>query len=110
MVSAKLSLPQSRPGYACRRARPLRFLTRWPSRRATLLALVSRSLIIVNVEDHDIRATILGMGRVVAIYRCIRILFQTSTNPRQPLGPSHTTRRKLSLLRSLRQPPSSLHR
>ena len=37
-------------------------------------------LIDINVEDHDIRAPILGMSRVVAISRRIRILFQTTTN------------------------------
>ena len=33
-----------------------------------------------KLEDGDIRAPILGMGREVAISRCIRILFQTTTN------------------------------
>ena len=36
--------------------------------------------IIVKLEDHDIRAPIFGMGRVVAISRDIRILVITTTN------------------------------
>jgi hypothetical protein len=36
------------------------------------LALVGCSLIIVKVPDQNIRVSILGMGRVVAISRCIR--------------------------------------
>jgi hypothetical protein len=49
------------------------FLARQPGRRLS-------SAIIVKLEDHDIRAPILGMSREVAISRCIRILFQTTTN------------------------------
>jgi hypothetical protein len=37
-------------------------------------------LIIVKLEDHDIRAPIFGMEREVAISRRIRILFETTTN------------------------------
>ena len=37
-------------------------------------------LIIVKLEDHDIRAPILGMGREVASSRRIRVLFKTTTN------------------------------
>jgi hypothetical protein len=44
------------------------------------LALVGQFLIIVKLEDHDIRAPILGMGRVVALSRRIGILFKTTTN------------------------------
>jgi hypothetical protein len=33
----------------------------------TKLALIGHFLIFVKLEDHDIRTTILGMGRVVAI-------------------------------------------
>jgi len=45
-----------------------------------ILALVGQFLIIAKLEDHDIRAPILGMGRVVAIYRCIPILFKTTSD------------------------------
>ena len=38
------------------------------------------SLIIVKLKDHNIRAPILGMGRVVTISRAIRILVITTTN------------------------------
>ena len=51
-----------------------------PSRRVTILALIGHFLIIVKLEDHDIRAPILGMGREVAISRLIRILVITTTN------------------------------
>ena len=53
---------------------------RWLSRRVTILALVGQFLIIAKLEDHDIRVPILGMGRVMAISRRIRILFITTTN------------------------------
>ena len=43
------------------------FLARRPSRRATILTLVGQFLIFAKIEDHDIRAPILGMGREVAI-------------------------------------------
>ena len=33
----------------------------------TILALIGHFLVIVKLEDHDIRAPILGMGRVMAI-------------------------------------------
>jgi hypothetical protein len=53
---------------------------RRPSRRGHNLALVGHFLIIVKLEDHDIRVLILGMCREVAISRCIRILFKATTN------------------------------
>ena len=59
----------------------LGFLARRPSRRATILTLIGHSLIIVKLEDHDIRVTILGMGREVAISRRIRILFKSHDEP-----------------------------
>jgi hypothetical protein len=37
------------------------FSSRWPSRRGTNLALIGHFLIIVKLEDHDIRAPIFGM-------------------------------------------------
>ena len=37
------------------------------TRRVTILTLLGPSLIIVKLEDHNIRAPILGMGRKVAI-------------------------------------------
>ena len=52
-------------------SRSLGFLARWPSRRGTILTLVGHFLIIAKLEDHDIRAPILGMGREVAILRRI---------------------------------------
>src|SRR5260370_1922636 len=51
-----------------------------PSGRGSNPALVGRSLIFVKPEDDDIRAPILGMGREMAISRCIRILVITATN------------------------------
>ena len=51
-----------------------------PGRRASILALVSSSLIIIKLEDHDIRAPILGMGREVAISRRIPVLVKATTN------------------------------
>ena len=54
-----------------------RVAPRWPSRRWAILALVGR---VVKLEDHDIRAAILRMGRIVAISCCIRILGITTTN------------------------------
>jgi hypothetical protein len=63
-----------------KRSRSLRILACRPNRRGTILALVGHFLIIVKLEDHDIRAPIFGMGREVAIKRCIRILFKTTTN------------------------------
>ena len=39
-----------------------------------------RPLIIVKLEDHDIRAPILGMGVVMAISRCIPVLVKATTN------------------------------
>ena len=58
----------------------LGLLARWLSRCVTILALAGHFLIIVKIEDHDIRVPILGMGREVAIFRRIRILFKTTTN------------------------------
>ena len=54
--------------------------SRRPSRRLTILALLGQLLIIVKIEDHDVRAPIFGMGREVAISRRVRILFKTTTN------------------------------
>jgi hypothetical protein len=49
---------------------------------AHLPALAGHSLvIIVKLKDHDIRVPIIGMGRVVAISRDIRLLVITTTNP-----------------------------
>ena len=39
-----------------------------------------RPLIFVKLEDHDIRAPILGMGVVMAISRCIPVLVKATTN------------------------------
>ena len=61
-------------------SRSLGFRARRPSRRGTILALVGRSLIIVKLEDHDIGAPILGMGREVAISRRIPVLVKATTN------------------------------
>jgi hypothetical protein len=47
----------------------------------TVLAAIGDFLIIVKLEDHDIRVPILGMGCEVSSSRCIRILFVTPTNP-----------------------------
>jgi hypothetical protein len=58
-----------------RRSRSLRVLAHRPSRRATIL-----TLIFVKLEDDEIRAAILGMGRIVAISSGIRILVITTTN------------------------------
>jgi hypothetical protein len=53
---------------------PLSVSLRWPDRSGTILALVGHFLIIVKFEQHDIRALMFGMGREVAIYRCIPVL------------------------------------
>jgi hypothetical protein len=54
---------------------------RRPSRRGTNLALVGQFLIVVKSwKDHDIRSPILGMGREVAILRCIPILVKATSN------------------------------
>ena len=55
-----------------------------PNRRATTLTLIGQFLIIAKVEDHDIRAPILGMGRVVAIYRRIPVLAKATSNLHDP--------------------------
>ena len=55
-------------------SRSFGFLARLPNRRCTHLALVGHFLIIEKLEDHDIRAPILGMGREVAISRRIPVL------------------------------------
>jgi hypothetical protein len=60
--------------------RPLGFFARRPGRWIAILALVGRSIISVKLEDHDIRAPILGMGREVSSSRSIRILFKVTTN------------------------------
>ena len=44
----------------------------------TILALIGPSLIIVKLEDHDVRAPILRMGREVALSRRIPVLVITS--------------------------------
>jgi hypothetical protein len=41
---------------------------------------IRRFLIIEKLENHDICAPIFGMGRVMTIQRCIRILFETTAN------------------------------
>ena len=56
------------------------WLARWPSRRAAILALIGQFLTMAKLEDHDVRASIFGMGRVVAIKRGIGILFKSTTN------------------------------
>ena len=63
-----------------KRSRALGLLARLPNRRSTHLALVGQFLFIVKLKDHDIRAPILGMGRVVAIYRRIPVLAKATTN------------------------------
>ena len=45
-----------------------------------ILAPIGHFLIFVKLEDHDIRAPILGMGHEVAIKRDIGSLFKTTTN------------------------------
>jgi hypothetical protein len=55
-------------------------LARRPGRRGTILTLVGPSLIFVKLEDHDIRAPILGMGRDVAISRRIPVPVKATTN------------------------------
>ena len=57
-----------------------RFLARWPSRRGSNLSLVGHFLIIAKVEEHDIRVSILGMGREVAILRHIPVLVIATTD------------------------------
>ena len=44
------------------------------------LPLVGHFLIIAKLEDHDIRAPILGVGREVAISRRIPILVKAASN------------------------------
>jgi hypothetical protein len=48
--------------------------------RPSTLTLIGHFLILAKIEDHDIRVPILGMGREVASFRRIRILFKTTTN------------------------------
>jgi hypothetical protein len=49
-------------------------------RLATISALLGRSLIIVKLEDHDIRAPILGMSREVARSRHAPVLLIPTSN------------------------------
>jgi hypothetical protein len=49
----------------------------------TILVLAGHSFI-VKLDDHDIRAPILGMGLVMAIQRCIRIFFNKTANRHSP--------------------------
>jgi hypothetical protein len=44
------------------------------------LARPGHLLIIEKPEDHNIRAPILGMGRVVTISRCIAVLVKSATD------------------------------
>ena len=44
------------------------------------MGLITHFLIIVKLEDHDIRVPILGMGREVAISRRIPVLVKATTN------------------------------
>ena len=46
----------------------------------TILVLVGHFLIVVTFEDHDIRVSVLGMGREVAIVRCIPVLATATTD------------------------------
>ena len=50
----------------------------------TILALIGHFLIIAKLEDHDIRAPILGMGREVAISRRIPVLVESHDEPSRP--------------------------
>ena len=50
--------------------------------QAGVLALIDQFLIIAKLEDYDIRAPILRMGRVVAIYRHIPVLVIATANLR----------------------------
>jgi hypothetical protein len=45
-----------------------------------ILVLVGQFLFIVKLEENDISAPILGMGREVAISRCIPVLVKATTN------------------------------
>ena len=58
----------------------LGLLARRPSRRATISALLGRSLIIEKIPDHDVGVSILGMYRVMALSRDIRIFAYVTTN------------------------------
>jgi hypothetical protein len=49
-------------------------------RRSTILTLIGPSLIFVKLEDHDIRAPILGMGREVARSRHVPVLVIPTSN------------------------------
>ena len=48
--------------------------------RPSTLTLIGHFLIIVKIEDHDIRVPILGMGREVAISRRIPVLVKATSN------------------------------
>jgi hypothetical protein len=52
------------------------------SRRVTIPALLGHFLTIAKLEGHDIRVLIFGMGREVAISRCIPVLVEATTNRR----------------------------
>ena len=58
----------------------VRIVPRRLGRRGSNPALIGHSLIFVKLEDDYIRAPILGMGREVALSRCNRILFITTTD------------------------------
>ena len=78
---ADVCAPGTRPASSRLGPRSLAFLARRPIWREAILGRVGQFLFIVKLENHDICAPIAGMGREVAIFRCIRILFQTTTNP-----------------------------
>jgi len=77
---ADVCAPGTRPASSRLGPRSLAFLARRPIWREAILGRVGQFLFIAKLEDHDIRAPILGMGRVMAISRRIRILFETTTN------------------------------
>ena len=56
------------------------FLAHRPNRRVTILTLLGQLIIIAKLEDDDIGAPILGMGREVAIFRCNPILVKATSN------------------------------
>ena len=55
----------------------VRILALWPSRPATIPALVGGLL---ELEDHDVRTPILGTAREVSRSRCIRLFVIATTN------------------------------
>ena len=65
IVTPGLALAGRRTCRGTRARRPGRYAT--SVFRFSSHAFVSHFLIFVKLEDHDIRTTILGMGRVVAI-------------------------------------------